>query len=242
MLTVGTKFSTNCGDCIVVEDKGWKSVLVKFTSTGYLTTTSRQSLSKGQVYDPYHPRICGVGYYGEGEFVGRKDGKITKEYNAWISMLHRCYDAERQIKDKTYVDCTVHPNWHNFQNFAGWFTKQNLYNHPGSELDKDLMVRDNKIYCEEFCCLLPKKINSTLAFKRYERETKGVWFCEEENKYRVCSFFNGKSKIIGRFTSKEEASDFYKLNKERTVRGLAEEFKDLLDDRVYLMLSTWEFG
>lgn len=241
MIQQGTKFHTNYGECEVLDDRGWKNVLVRFTLTKYETTTSRQSLEKGHVRDPYFPSVCGVGYFGEGIFKSRTANKITREYNTWCGMLHRCYDENRQEKDKTYRICSVDPLWHNFQNFAHWFVNQKLYTLDSSELDKDLLVANNKVYSPTSCCLLPKKINSTLAYKREGSSTTGVWFCEEEGKYRVTGYFEGKPKILGRYDHLQEAYDVFKNYKENYVRLLADEFKDSLDPDVYLELKKWTF-
>lgn len=97
--------------------------------------------------------------FGVGKHKARVNGKITPAYNAWNNMLVRCYDEEYQRKKPTYIGCSVCEEWHNFQNFAGWY----YINHPqessGYCLDKDLLVIGNRKYGPDLCIFIPNEIN-----------------------------------------------------------------------------------
>ena len=76
------------------------------------------------------------------------DGKLSKCYNTWHDMLRRCYSDGYQ----TYKDCSVCDEWKFYSVFREWFY-DNYYKVDDEEmnLDKDLLVKNNKIYCPEKC-------------------------------------------------------------------------------------------
>ena len=110
---------------------------------------------------PYEPRTYGIGYLGEGKYKTRENGKLTKCYDTWHSMLERCYYPKYQEKYPTYKDCEVCESWHNFQAFAEWYN-DNYYEIHGEVmcLDKDILIKGNKIYSPETCVFVPEKINN----------------------------------------------------------------------------------
>ena len=103
----------------------------------------------------------GLGYYGNGRYVSKLDGKHTLAYKKWRAMIVRCY-SEKYIfaEHPTYKDCTVCNQWHNFQNFAEWF-ENNYYEIPGEimDLDKDILVEGNKVYSPDTCVIIPQFLN-----------------------------------------------------------------------------------
>lgn len=64
---------------------------------------------------------------------------------------------------RAYIGCTVHEDWHNFQNFAEWaYKKPQAWFMEGDkiwELDKDSLVEGNKVYCADRCTFLPPELN-----------------------------------------------------------------------------------
>lgn len=82
-------------------------------------------------------------------------------YKVWENMLSRCYTSSYQRNLKTYIGCTVHSDWHSFTQFRAWW----LLNYvDGWELDKDLLVVNNKIYSADTCLFVPQWLNNlTLA-------------------------------------------------------------------------------
>lgn len=84
----------------------------------------------------------------------------TKCYCTWYNMMKRCYDPKDHDYE-TYKDCEVMKKWHNFQNFAEWWY-ENYYEIPNvsMSLDKDILVKDNRLYSPRTCCIVPMPINS----------------------------------------------------------------------------------
>ena len=79
----------------------------------------------------------------------------------WRCMLNRAYRAS---SSKWYNDVTVSESFKHYHIFKQWYLTQ--YLEEGWELDKDLLLKGNKVYCASRCCFLPKEINSALAINR----------------------------------------------------------------------------
>jgi hypothetical protein len=120
-------------------------------------------IKEGTISNPNHPTVWKVGYLGEGKYISREGGKLTVVYLKWSNMLERCYSEEYHKKQPTYIGCSVDERWHNFQVFAKWFEENYI---EGYELDKDILLKGNKIYSPETCCFVPKEIN--LLFKGHK--------------------------------------------------------------------------
>ena len=58
--------------------------------------TTYDNFKRGEIKCPYEPRVYGKGYIGEGKYKAGKNGKMTKYYNTWHSMLRRCYDSNNK--------------------------------------------------------------------------------------------------------------------------------------------------
>ena len=86
-------------------------------------------------------------------------------------MFVRCYDDKYQLRQPTYIGCSVSEDFCNFQNFAEWYSHYKYECKYPLEIDKDLLYEGNKIYSPKTCCLLPKEINSTLNSKRHDLDT-----------------------------------------------------------------------
>ena len=138
-------------------------IKIKFIDTGFEKYVSVSQIYSGEIKDPYKPMKYGE-YIGVGNFKthNRDDEKPTFEYNKWRWMLLRCYDENELKKEPTYVGCQVCDEWLNFQNFAEWINN-NKYECNDLELDKDLLVKGNKLYSPNTCCLLPHEINYAIS-------------------------------------------------------------------------------
>lgn len=82
-------------------------------------------------------------------------------YAKWQGMLNRAYGAS---SSKWYDNVTVSDSFKHYHIFKRWYLTQ--YLEEGWELDKDLLLKGNKVYCASRCCFLPKEINSALAINR----------------------------------------------------------------------------
>lgn len=170
---VGEIYPTNnCGDCEVLEIFNSRNVTVRFITTGYVKHgVVARNLDVGSVKDPYYKSVYGVGFIGEGCHVVSKNRVHTVAYSRWCDMLRRCYSELWFHKNPSYRGCSVCSSWHNFQSFADWWVE----NEPECEdlsmydLDKDMIVKFNKIYSPETCSIVRKEINVeySTSFKNF---------------------------------------------------------------------------
>ena len=84
-------------------------------------------------------------------------------YTKWENMLKRCYSYKWHKQYPTYIGCSVCPDWRYFSKFRLWMQTQKW---EGLELDKDLLVKGNKVYGPDTCCFLPQAINSLFGHGR----------------------------------------------------------------------------
>jgi hypothetical protein len=149
------------GTVMIVEKYGGTNdIWVRF-ETGNLEHTSFRHFRNGNVMNPFDKSFCGVGFLGKGEYKTFENGKYTLAFTTWSSMINRCYNEKFHQKQHSYEDCIVCEEWKNFQNYAKWFEK-NYYEIDGYRihLDKDILVKGNKVYSPETCVFVPKKINN----------------------------------------------------------------------------------
>ena len=180
---VGKIFPTNNGgDCVVVEYINSRNVTVMFLDKyKYTKKTQAVHVREGRVLNPFYPSVYGVGFIGVGKHKVSFKRRDTKIYKDWASMIGRGHCPKIKKKYPTYKDCTVCEEWHNFQNFAEWTVQQPFYG-SGYQLDKDILVRGNKIYSPETCCYVPQQINK-LVIERNTKDPK-----EKEDKIKRTAF------------------------------------------------------
>ena len=237
-----TVFKTNmCGDCIVVEYRGANDITVQFKDTGFEAITALHNLKKGEVKDRLKPSFYGVGVVGEA-FV-----KNDPMYNTWMCMLNRCYGATHTKKNSPYKDCSVSENFKYYPYFKEWCNKQIGFDSKDEKgrsfaLDKDILVKGNKIYSEDTCCFVPMEING-LQFSSSIRGGDypiGVSYDAKNDKYKAQMSGKGASKtFIGRYATPEEAFQAYKQAKEAYIKEVANKWKDQIDIRVFEALTNW---
>ena len=90
-------------------------------------------------------------------------------HTKWGSMLERCYSPIYHEQFPTYKDCIVCEDWLTFSNFRKWMEGRVW---KGLHLDKDFLIKDNKVYSPETCVFIESKINTFLNKpKRYTNTT-----------------------------------------------------------------------
>lgn len=189
------------------------------------------------IRSPYEKLILGVGCLGEGVYNSKNSADA---YSVWHNMLKRCYSKAFQGRHPSYVGCTVCEEWLNFQVFAEWYYNHESYGF-GYDLDKDLLVDGNRVYSPEFCCMLPKNINTAISKQGSLDNGFPIGVKRDSlNRFRAdCSAQSG-SGYIGCFTSIEDAHKAYVKVKKQTIIDLAEKWKYLVAVDVYESLKGWE--
>lgn len=111
----------------------------------------------------------------------------------WLSMLQRCYSEGYHNYKHTYKGCSVCDEWLIFSNFKAWMEQQDW---EGKQLDKDLLVKGNKVYSPETCIFVDGRVNSFMAFRNKGKYPIGVTKTKEG--YYVSQFSDGSGKKIYR--------------------------------------------
>lgn len=226
----------------IIKDYGFLNLTIKF-SNGYITKNrTYQEFKNGSIKNPYYPEVCNIGYVGEGKYIPKKD---KKAYSYWHSMIVRCYDKRYQKNQKTYEDCAVCNEWHNFQNFAKWYYN-NYYeiNDERIQLDKDILFKGNKIYSPDTCCFVPQRINNlfTKNNKIRGKYLIGVNYNKRKRykNFSSCLNENGKQKFLGYYETELEAFKVYKKYKEKYIKEVADEYKDKIPKVLYNAMYNWK--
>ena len=214
------------------------NVVIKFEN-GYTTKNTYNAFKKEEIKNPYDKTVFNTGYIGEGKYKVSTNRVFNNIYKLWKRMMGRCYDISYINKYPTYKDCSVCEEWHNYQNFAKWHD-ENYYKIEGEEihLDKDILIKGNKIYSPDTCIFVPDRINYLFikANKSRGKYPIGVNYNKQSKKFiATCT-----PKYLGLFNTPEEAFEVYKNCKENLIRKIANEYKDKIPQKLYDVLINYQ--
>jgi len=162
----------------------------------------------------------------------RVDGKyksvwLCPYYNKWSHMLLRCYNKKVHEKRPTYIGCSVCDEWLYFSKFKSWMEKQDW---ESKELDKDLLVKGNKIYSPESCAFINQVTNKFISENENARGELplGVHLHKPLMKFiaKCCNPTTGKREHLGVFICPQEAHKAWRKRKHELACKLA----DMQDD------------
>lgn len=172
----------------------------------------------------------------------------TKEFSHWNAMRDRCKkDGATQKRFPAYIGCSIDSFFKDpkqgFQNFAEWCQTQKGFGVEGFELDKDILVKGNKVYGPSTCVFVPQQINNLFLVPKRKDPTNnmpvGVRFVD--NGYRVEISINNKSVNLGRFPTVAEAEKVYLTEKVKDIHNKADFYKEQIDDRAYKALKSYTY-
>ena len=244
---VGETVMQNCGElAFVVEYVDAKNITVQFKKSGELVKTKYYTFVRGEVKSHFTPTVFGVGITGT-EVTVDENGERLDSYKCWKDMVRRCYSSKFQEKHPTYIDCRVCDDWLYYPNFKKWYD-ENYYeiNSKKSQLDKDILIKGNKVYSPDTCVFVPNFINSLFTKSQNSRGELpiGVSYRKANKKYQanLSVFKNGKStvKYLGCFDTIDEAFEVYKQAKEEYIKEVADEYKDKIPAKLYEAMYRYE--
>lgn len=103
------------------------------------------------------------------------------------------------------------------------------------DLDKDILVKGNKIYSPETGIFAPHSINT--YFENLTREPK---YLQKLDKYKMDIYIEGKSINIGYYDTEEEAKKAYIKHKEAAIMAKADIYKDRIPRVLYNAMVNWK--
>ena len=183
--------------------------------------------------------VKGVGV-NDRSISSQLNGKDTKEYRLWSGMLERCYSKSFLEKKPTYIGCSVSDNFKHYHLFHVWCQTQIGFGKDGYQLDKDLLIKGNKLYSEDTCVFIPKEVNNLLVKSNSIRGLYPIGVSKKGLKFQAhCTIF-GKPKCLGVFDTPELAFEAYKLAKENHIKDIALKYKDSIDIRAFNALMKYK--
>lgn len=233
----------------IIKYNNYSDIVVEFDDK-YKTIVKCQygMFKNGKLGNPNDNTVYNIGRLGQGKYKSKFNKKQTIQYQYWFDMMKRCYSKEYHKRFPTYKGCTVCEEWHNFQNFGKWFD-DNFYTIDGEKicLDKDILVKGNKIYSPETCIFVPERINVLFTKNNKIRGKYPIGVSLGNNKkYRatinIFDFVNNKkqSKHLGYFDNIEEAFNIYKKSKENNIKRTADYYKNIIPQKLYEAMYSWE--
>lgn len=188
--------------------------------------------------------IYGVGYNSGGKHGSCNElGKKAKIYAIWQGMLKRCYDPKQLQKQPTYIGCSVSEHWHDYQDFAEWY-KSHECGDLSYDLDKDLLIPNNKVYSPESCVLVPQELNKILinCGKAKDGSLRGVSFHKRDKRYQSSLRTHNGRRHLGSFDCPDEAYQVYKEAKESYVKERALYWRDRIEAKAFEALMNWQLA
>lgn len=237
--------SKNYGDFKILNYNNRNSVYIMFVDTGYCCTVQMGDIRRGSVKDRLAPSVYGVGVVGtryKTHILINDKNVVVDQYRLWRGILERSYSIKSKRKYPAYKDCTVSENFKQYEYFYEWCNRQIGFGNQGWQLDKDLLVKGNKVYSEDNCVFLPRELNNILTKREAFRGDYpiGVSYYKATGLFKSSVSLNGFLKCLGYYETPEEAFLVYKKAKEEFIKEQANKWKDQIDPRAFDALMNYE--
>lgn len=186
--------------------------------------------------------IYGVATNDYEGYIMDDNSRPIDSYNTWFQMIRRCYNESERHLHPTYADCTVCDEWLKYSNFKEWFDNPENGYRKGYQLDKDILLKGNKVYSPDTCCFVPNELNSITTKANTLRGDTPIGVSKNGNKYRAAYGRLNKLIYIGLYDTPEEAFQAYKKAKEAWMKEYGEIlYKDgLITEKVRDALSRYK--
>lgn len=236
-ICVGDKFKDVQGlTCTVIEYINSAKIKVEYEDgyTQYRSSTRlRGAFHKG-----------GKGANGSRNIIGSKIRVPKVNQNLRFkhsALLRRLLSENAKAKNSSYQGVIISDDWLDFDSFLSWAEKQIGHEHKDWHIEKDILVKGNKKYSSETCCFVPLRVNILFTSRSSERGECpiGVHLEKKTGKY-IASCRDGKQKVkLGRYDTPEDAFYAYKSFKEKVIKSVADEYRDVIDPKVYSALVNY---
>jgi len=234
--------SLNYGEFNIIEYRDCYDILIEFLDTGYNYSVPASQIRSGMVKDYSVATVVGKGYNSEGKSNNDEIDKLALP--RWKEMLRRCYSEKFHKDNPTYADCTVIAEWHDYKNFKKWFKSNYI---PVSliklDLDKDLLSNyKTNIYSPDTCSLIPSNINRLIvkcSTSKKDNTLIGVELMPNGRFRGYCNGVEGTRVELGSYNTEVEAFIKYAEYKDYVIKTKAQEYKDIISDRLYKVLLNY---
>lgn len=190
----------------------------------------------------------------EQEYIEYENKASFNAYSVYNGILARCKSTKETASvHKCYNHATIWQGWiDDPKSFVKWYL-EHYYEVDGEEMDvdKDLFGNDLDMYHPDFCCILPKGLNTLLANSKkhyFDGKTEenslplGVRYNSKTKKYYAEITFTGAERVIPltEFDTSEEAFAEYKMMKQADILRVVAEYKSRIPDHIYRKLLEVE--
>lgn len=221
---------TECFNC--------KNCTIQFEDGTTLKNMRYDHIKEGSIRYPFHPSNYGIGYLGIGKYRIKIGDKFTKSGTIWSGVIRRCYNEKERNKFPSYIGVTICEEWKCFQNFAKWFEDNYI---EGFHVDKDILIKGNKIYSPETCCFVPSEVNCIFTKSDKARGNLPIGVSlHKGGKFQAKMLKNKKQCYLGLFDTVEEAFQVYKTAKELWIKEVAKIWKSQITERCYQALINYQ--
>lgn len=177
-------------------------------------------MKKGEPQYGKRKLVCGVGLF-DADYSNLKDKRTKKAYRDWNNMLQRCYGISNFSSKPAYKECVVCEEWHSFLKFREWFDENYI---EGYVLDKDVLIKGNKIYSPNTCSYIPSFINAILLNSRSARGKYPIGVTKNRDGFEARLCKRGELHYIGFYKNEEDAFSAYKQAREEYIKEVAQEY------------------
>lgn len=192
--------------------------------------TQYSNFKSGTIKNPFSKSVYGIGVVGNKYEVQQNNGKRTREYAAWRNIIKRSFNDEYKKEHPTYKDVTCCNEWLYYPNFYEWLHSQENFikwiDNIKWSVDKDILVKGNKIYSPKTCCLVPQNVNCLFTKRDNDRGDCpiGVTYNKKSNKYwaQCENQLTNENSYIGSYDTKLKAFEAYKERKECIIKQVAQ--------------------
>lgn len=194
----------------------------------YKSHTKYDYFLKGCIKNPYCPNVYDVGIIGY-KYPSKINGKSTKEYNTWNGMIRRCFNEDYKKRNPVYKNTTCCSEWLLYENFYEWLYSQKNFEKwiRGNQwaLDKDILIKGNKVYSPQTCSLVPQNVNTLFVKSNIIRGDLPIGVFARGNRYGATCHnpFTNKQTFLGYYDTVEKAFLAYKKYKESLIKQVAQE-------------------
>ncbi len=183
----------------------------------------------------------------EQEYIEYENKASLHAYKVYDGVLARCKSTEATDSiHKCYNKSSMWEVWRkNPRIFVKWYLEH--YYECGDEemnVDKDLFGDGSGMYHPDFCCILPKGLNTLLAnSKKHYKDGEspdnvlplGVNYNGKTGKYTSSIQFTGAEKpiLLSEWDTAEEAFEEYRVLKRADILIVAAKYKENIPDYIY---------
>ena len=220
----------------IIEYKKGSDITIEFQdSFKFKKKTQYNNFLEGKIKNPYYKSVYNIGCIGNTS--ANINGLHKQSYIIWKGILKRCYVDNSYC----YKDCSVCNEWLCYENFEKWYDEN--YYKVGEErmcLDKDILVKGNKVYSPDTCVFVPQRINTLFVKSKSKRGLCPIGVTKVKNgKYSAGTTSIGIG-MLGVFSTPEKAFQVYKIKKEQYIKEIANQYKDKIPLKLYEAMYNYQ--